>query len=251
MANPIPLSKARAAFAELGDIAHARIEADEFTLARCERDAKASFDEDPIGALQLLGVVASFRWDDVGVQSNFERALAMGGSTTVQSNYARALGDINRYRQAANQFLLASGREPENLALLRSAIVLNFSVFEFDVARELCEKLAQRTPSLGDDMREDMKMIEGIEKLGVDLETVRRTIDCALSFLASKNVRAVGFKQALDVSDGDGCLYVDVVVRTSEVRARELDEEFTPVLFDSIEHPQLSSIVVGLEAAAQ
>ncbi|OXS92624.1 hypothetical protein [Pandoraea apista] len=248
MANPIPLSKAREAFAELGAIAHAGKEADEMTLARCARAARASLPNDPISAYQVFGVIASFRWNVSELTDNFRLALQAGGSASVNGNFARALADINRYKEAADQYAAAANREPENLSWLRMAGAFYYSVGDWERVKTIYEKLSKRADDVGEDMREIFEVVEGVEDFKIDLGTVRSTVDSALSFLTSKRVRTAGFRQTLDKSVGDECLYVDIMVHADENRVRELDEEFTPILFDEVERPQLSSIVVSLEA---
>ena len=249
--TPQPLSKAQEAFNQLADRLTENDEIDEFTLNRLERMADEGLRVDPSNAYQVLGMIASRRWDVDGVSSNFRRAMLAAPRAEIYANFGRALCDLNDLDEASTQVAIAAEREPENLLYLRSAINWSFCAGKWTRARELTRLLLSRTKEQVQQQAELISMTEMAERIGLREETVWKTVACATAYLRSKKIRVINYSNSAEKSRGEECIYFAFLIDCDPQVAGDLDDELTPILFQEVGDLQLDSFVFTIESAAQ
>lgn len=242
-----PQTKAAEAFAHLVDLVEAKGEPDEFSLARFERVARATLSVDPVIAHQILGVVASFRWDADSARAHFTAAVQRGGDAGVVANFGRAFAELNDPWTAADKLREASELEPENLWFLKSAIAYHFCAGKWNESSVLVKALEKRTQDVDMNISAYNDVILLAKRIGVRQETVEKSMRCALRLLSEKRVRVATFNHGLDDTVGEECVYMGIQVGCSDSEARALDDELTPRLFDEVGDLQLSSFVLSIE----
>ncbi|WGS54616.1 hypothetical protein LFL96_26780 [Paraburkholderia sp. D15] len=245
--TPQPLSKAQEAFNRLADLLALRDEIDEFTLSRLERMAKEALQVDASNAYQVLGMIASRRWDAAGVNSNFQRAILSAPRAEIHANFGRALCDLNDLEEASVQVGIAADKEPENLLYLRSAINWSFCAGRWTRAQELMRVLLTRTKEQVQQSAELVSMAEMAQRIGLREETVQRTVSCAMEFLQSKKIRVVNYSNSAEKGRGEECIYFAFIVDVDAETARDVDDELTPILFQQVGELQLDSFVFTIE----
>ena len=244
MASPVPLSKAAEVFPQLADLMSAGKEIDEFSLARFERAAQASMEATPKTAFQLLGMVAACRWDVDGVHANFQEALTAGSGYAGHANYAAALRAISRTREAATQVECAAKLAPENLNYLREAVAIRFCLGDWESTLRLIDTFESRSSEKEEHFDHMREIIQFSSELGLRESTVQECMNVTFGFLANERIGFVGVADSVDSWSDEGSIYFDVLVRASEDRAAELDEQLTPLLFEGVGDLQLG--VFGL-----
>jgi tetratricopeptide (TPR) repeat protein len=247
MESAAPQSKASEAFNRLVDLAEEAIVPDELALARFEKAARDSMHNDPGMAFQVLGVVAMLRWRLADVKSNFEEAIRQGAGVDGMANYGRALADMNEARAAAAQLFEAARREPGRLEFLRGAISYAYCAGEWTRALNLVESLERRTPDLDEGSKRIKDVIGFAQKIGVRDETVMNSVDCALAFLRDKKIRTLEFGHSTERLRGEECIYLAINIGGDDDAAAALDDELTPVLFESVQDLQLGSFVLSIQ----
>jgi tetratricopeptide (TPR) repeat protein len=248
MTCAIPLSKSDETFQQLAMLAGLGVSPDEIGLLRHERAARACVHTDAVSAYQALGVIAMFRWSLQGVRENFERAIRLHSGAFVRANYGRALAGLNDMAGAAEELEVAAEKEPTNLSYLRTAITYRFCAGQWTRARELLDRLDQRTREPGVRMLGFRNTLDFAREIGIRDETVSKSAASALEFLRSKKVRVKDFSHSLDNVSGDDTVYLDVLVETSEEEARILDDEHALSIFDAVDDSQAGLFVLFIES---
>ncbi len=248
MSWAIPLLKTDEAFQQLTALADLGVSPDELSLQRHERAARECIHTDAVGAYQALGAVAMFRWSVEGVREHFERAVRLHSGAAVRANYGRALAELNDVVGAAVELEIASEKEPTNLSYLRAAIMYRFGAGQWTRARELLDRLDQRTREPGVRMLGLRNTLEFASVISLRDETVSESVACALEFLRSRKVRVKGFFHSIDDVSGDDTVYLDIQIGTSKEEAKALDEELTSLLFDTVEDLQPGLFALSLDS---
>lgn len=223
------------------------IEPDQFTLARFERAARDSLSVDPVAAQQVLGVIASCKWDIEGVDREFSKAVTFGGDHAVIANWARAIRDMNDLGRASDLIEKASTLAPESLSYLQEAISNSFTAGRWDDTLRLLATLEQRSKAVDEHLLRAREVIAVSKKMGLKASTVADVVRVTTRFMFDERVRLVGIRDLIEAIPGEESLYFEFFVRESKERALELDERLTPLLFDQIPDLQLGLFGVSIE----
>ncbi len=203
---------------------------------------------DAVVASQALALVAAHRWEIAALRSNFENAIRLNGEAAVYANYARALTDVNDMRGAFDLMEIAARKEPENLAYLRAAVNWSFCAGFWEKTTELYRMLDLRTDASGSEAAGLVELVELARVIGLRDETVQNTIACATQFLADRKVRVASFSHSAEYSPADESIYFRLLVPVGRARARALDDELTPILFDAVSDLQLDTFILTIES---
>lgn len=243
-------STAESAFRELTHFIQVDLESvDPFTLARLEKAATDGMKSNVVMAYQAFGLICRYRWDNDGVDEYFKLALRTSNDSSIMVNYASTLMSLNRFAEAATWSESASRATPENLNFLRTAVEANWYAGRYDRSLELIDTLCSRAlePNLPADMEHRRQMVSTLHRCEVSLDTVERLHSALYKFLADNNIISRGALSYIDNAPGEESVFVTITIDRDEEEVRRLDEQLTPILFDSVEHFPLGSFSIGLE----
>jgi tetratricopeptide (TPR) repeat protein len=224
---------------------------DAFTLARLERTARGGLQTDPVGAHQVLAIVAAVRWDDEEMDNHFGAALRIKSGATIQSNYATALDCVGRCSEAADMYERAAQIEECDLSLLRRTINANWRAGRWMRALEMTKTLMQRAPGESfEDLEDDEDIVALANRLDVSHELIEKLHSTVHAFLRERKIWVSGSSLDFIATPGEECIYVAINVCTDRENAVRLDRELTPVLFDSVDDLPLGSFHIYIASEA-
>ena len=200
-------------------------ELDEVGIRRLRREARLLMDVDPVAAHTVLGGLASISGDIVQVRAHYEAAQRFSASPSeTLANYATALSSAGEMNDAFHTIVQAYGQSPDNLRILKAAVILALQSGQFLEGCELYRHWNKLCP--GQPMADEALMkevAEAVERRAFSEGGVQKVIRFAQRVRLEAGVRqAKGVLWAVDGERDD--FQFEVHVHASPEQAVELNE---------------------------
>ena len=222
--TPTNATKGRELSQRLTTIANAE-ELDEWGIGKLRRDARALMDADAIAAHTVLGGLAAINGNVAQVRQHYEiaRNLSASSSETL-ANYATALSSVGEMNDAFRTIVQAHERIPDDLRILKAAVLLALQSGRFRKGRELLGRWNKMCPD--QPMADEAIMneaVEAVERRAFSEGGAQKVIRLAQQVRLEGNVRqSEGVLWAVD-GDRDGFQF-EVHVHASPKQAVDLNE---------------------------
>ncbi len=249
MTAAIARSKAFDAMCRLGPMIEAAAPIDQFTLARCQREANESLQADPVAAYTVLGWVAALKWQAPAVHDYFAQALAQLDIAAVRVNYGTALRLIGQNTLAEQQFRQASEQEPGNFAALRRLIRFNTFIGQFEAAQALCATLETRANRLFPENLQVADVNQILQHHHLNQAYTARCHEHMFAFLLERKLRPHSYSLKADLQDNIVFFKVQLDLPFEEVY--QLDNELADDLIRNLPEFDSAGYWLGLECLQQ
>ncbi len=210
------------------------VEVDDLGLRRIRQEAQTLMGADPVEAHTVLGALATLEGRADDVRKHFRIALQQSGhSASVSRNYSCSLLALGRSDEAFEVAKQASGRAPDDLAVLEHLISTALQAGRLLEARTFRQRLGRLSPerSLPGESVEEM-LGDAVDRGAFREESIQEVLRTVHETLADTGVRRTNLSELKTYAvDPDSFLFL-VHVFASPERAAELNEALADRIAD-------------------
>lgn len=221
-----PARKADALIGDLERLDRSYVLGD-LAMSRLSRDARTLMNTDAIGAHTVLGGIAGIEGDAAKVREHYKVALELSGRTLqALGNYATALGKAGEVDEAFKTIMEAHQRAPDDLQILRHAILIAVQGGQLQGSRSFYEQWNNLQPARRMNEEAPMSNAAAAAERGVfSEEAVQRVIRIAHQVRLAAKVRYAGSSIHLVCGEPDRFSF-KLYVHTSTRLAVDLNTQF-------------------------
>jgi hypothetical protein len=205
---------------------------DVFTLQKYKREARQNLAAYPWAGYVALGMIAVLEWDERTHEESFRNAMALRNNAETHHDYATTLQLFGKYEQAADEAIVASQMEPENLTYLGEAIVYSLNAGRLARAKALVDTFHLRNPR--ERHRDESILADAIGLLDENGTTEDVVTNCNRIAFEVLRKNRVPFQQTrLEADLQHVCLMYHIYVNVCSDELARLDDELSASLFEN------------------
>ncbi len=243
MTQPIPQTKASQLFDKAIALGKQK-NPSEFTIHSLKRDLLHELKHEPVVSHIALGVLAAMEWNIKDLHKHHNCSISLKDCAWTRDNYAISLAHVGLYHDAAEQVILASEMEPENLTFLTRAIHWSTISGMFPKALELTHTFTQRGGQMSSLI--DAKLIsESLIKLGIPEDEFSETQKLAFELLREHKISHEGTRAEIGYCQEDQSIYFEISVATDSKTAVDLECALAIRLNDSLPEWHADKLILG------
>lgn len=209
---------------------------DDLAVRRLSREARALMPHDPMGAHTVLGGITGIEGNADEVREHYRIALELSRrNRMVLGNYATALGRAGELDEAFPTIMEAHQRAPDDVAILKHAILVAIQGGWFGESLGLYETWNKLQPTCPFEHESVMKKAaDAVRRRVFTGKSVRKVMCLAHQVRVEAKVRYAGFSVRAVFGERDR-FSATMYVRTTPRRAIELETEFVDRVVNNAE----------------
>lgn len=213
MAAPLPELADKRLFKQLESLFVSSERPNEFLLLRLQQQAEQLSRADLSSGLIAQAGIAALNWDTEKTLALVQRAVSYDSDVAIISNAALTLKNLNLLDHASDLMMkVAEGYQGNDLVVGRAVFYLLYAG-RFAEAIRLGKSVSQMDEAIADAVAKAISCDQGIRRIGIEEERVRRELRHAYQVLSNHKVRPVNIGLYTDVDpDGTEAFVVELEV---------------------------------------
>lgn len=221
---------------------------DQFTIASLKRDAEKLKGADAVARFMALGAIAALEFDEKSAINFHQNAIRLENSERTHEFFAVTLQQLGFFADAADEALIASEREPENLTILGIAIRYSLMAGRIRLAKELIGKFKDRQPNeIPDEVEFIDRLCDALEELSIPEEEIKVRQMAAFGILRERKIPYTRHSWGIDEDIGDEAVHFNIQVSVDVETLLELESQLVERVFEEIPNPHIGRFVVGYQ----